>query len=272
MCEFCTKHGDGKIWYRNAANYSADLLSDLNRRSYIETFLSSAFAEGFQALGRLETIFRKKGRLPEKVKAALIAKAKTEHFGQVLPIEDIRDVVNKAVTVVRMPCACRWDSQHQEVRCCFAVSYGLEPWYQGIDMSYFGSLEDGGLERLAPEAAVEQMEALDAAGAVHSIWTMMTPFIGAVCNCTPHDCLAMRTLTGIRVETMARAEWVAVVDETLCSGCGLCAGRCHFDALHETVMREGRSMPRVDEHRCFGCGLCRTVCATGALAMRPRVS
>jgi len=41
MCEFCSKHGDGKVWYRNAANYSNDLLSDLRRRKYIETFLSS---------------------------------------------------------------------------------------------------------------------------------------------------------------------------------------------------------------------------------------
>ncbi len=76
MCEFCTKHGEGKIWYKNAANYANDLLSDLKRRNYIENFLSSAFREGFETLGRLETIFRKKGRLPKTVKSALINKAK----------------------------------------------------------------------------------------------------------------------------------------------------------------------------------------------------
>ncbi len=38
MCEFCTKHGDGKVWYKNAANYSKDLVSDLNRKKYINDF------------------------------------------------------------------------------------------------------------------------------------------------------------------------------------------------------------------------------------------
>ena len=92
MCEFCTKHGEGKIWYKNAANYANDLLSDIRRRTYIRNFLSSAFSEGFQTLGRLETIFRKKGRLPDAVKTAMINRAKEEHFGQVLPIEEISGV------------------------------------------------------------------------------------------------------------------------------------------------------------------------------------
>jgi hypothetical protein len=122
MCEFCTKHGEGKIWYKNAANYANDLLSDIRRRSYIRNFLSSAFSEGFQTLGRLETIFRKKGRLPNSVKTAMIAKAKEEHFGQVLPIEEISGLVKKARSVVRMPCACRWNIDKKEARCCYAIS------------------------------------------------------------------------------------------------------------------------------------------------------
>jgi len=53
MCDLCTKHGEGKIWYKNAINYSNDLLSDLERRRYIGNFLTTAFSEGFQTLGRL---------------------------------------------------------------------------------------------------------------------------------------------------------------------------------------------------------------------------
>ena len=182
MCEFCTKHGDGKIWYKNAANYGQDLLSDLNRRHYIENFLSSAFSEGFQTLGRLETIFRKKGKLPGAVTNAMVRKAKAEHFGQVLPIEEIGEVVSKARTVVRMPCACRWNIEKKEERCCYAVSYGPEPWYNAIDMAYFGKAQDEGLESLSPEDAMTQMKAMEAHGSIHTIWTMMTPFIGAICK------------------------------------------------------------------------------------------
>jgi ferredoxin len=266
MCEFCTKHGEGKIWYKNAANYAGDLLSDLRRRNYIENFLSSAFKEGFETLGRLETIFRKKGRLPKTVKTALINKAKEEHFGQVLPIEEISAVVNKASTVVRMPCACRWNIEKKEVRCCYAISYGPDAWYEGIDMSYFGKASDEGLESLKPDEAIQQMNEMEEHGTVHTIWTMMTPFIGAICNCSLDECLAMRTLSRVQAETMARAEYVARIDETRCNGCGLCETACHFNAI-SSAAESGRSLARIDPYICFGCGLCRRACSTGSISL-----
>ncbi len=266
MCEFCTKHGEGRIWYKNAANYAEDLLSDLSRRNYIETFLNSAFKEGFRSLGRLETIYRKKGRLPEALRAGLIRKAKQEHFGQVLPIEEIRELAGKAKTIVRMPCACRWDMEKREVRCCYAISYGPEPWYNAIDMSYFGLASDEGLESMTAEMALKQMEDLELQGAIHTIWTMMTPFIGAICNCSASGCLAMSTLSKIHVETMERAEYAAVVDETVCNGCGLCDSVCHFHAI-DSVMINGRSISRIDRVRCFGCGICRRACSVDAISL-----
>jgi Pyruvate/2-oxoacid:ferredoxin oxidoreductase delta subunit len=269
MCDLCTKHGEGKVWYQNAKNYAADLLSDLERRRYIENFLTTAFSEGFQTLGRLETIYRKKGKLPVAVTKAMVAKAKREHFGQVLPIEEISEVVRKARTVVRMPCACRWNIGKKEERCCYAVSYGPEAWYQGIDMGYFGMAQDEGLESLSPDTAIQQMTAMEANGSVHTIWTMMTPFIGAICNCSPDECLAMRTLSGTSVETMERAEFVASVDEALCSGCGLCDAVCNFHAI-KSVSRSGTSCAHIDPSRCFGCGLCRGVCSTRAISLVSR--
>ncbi len=269
MCEFCTKHGDGKIWYQNAANYANDLLSDLTRRRYIENFLTTAFKEGFETLGRIEAIYRKKGKLPQALSGAMVTRARAEHFGQVLPLEEISGVVRKARTVVRMPCACRWNIGKKEERCCYAISYGPEAWYEGIDMAYFGKASDEGLESLTPEEAVKQMSEMEEAGSVHTIWTMMTPFIGAVCNCSPEECLAMRTLSRTRVETMERAEFVATVDESLCTGCGLCDARCHFKAI-DSHTHSGKSHAHIDPHKCFGCGLCRRVCSTGAITLALR--
>ncbi len=266
MCEFCTHHGEGKIWYKNAANYSHDLLSDIRRRQYIENFLTTTFAEGFQTLGRLETIYQKRGKLPETVAKALVAKAKVEHFGQVLPIEEISTVVKQALTVVRMPCACRWSMEKKETRCCYAISYGPDPWYNGIDMASFGKASSEGLEQLSSDEAVAQMKEMEAQGAVHTIWTMMTPFIGAICNCSPRECLALKTLAQIGVETMQRAEHIASVNETLCTGCGLCASECHFKAITGTF-RSGKFLARIDSHSCFGCGLCRRACSTNAISL-----
>lgn len=266
MCEFCTKHGNGKIWYKNAANYANDLAADLKRRKYIEQFLESTIREGFATLGRLEYLFKKKGRLPDSIKKSMEERSRIEHFGQVLPIEEIRDIVTKAETIVRMPCACRWTINKNEVRCCYAVSYSPNTWYKSFDMSYFGKASDEGLESVNKEDALKQMEEMEEHGAIHSIWTMITPFIGAVCNCTAHDCIAMRTLSEIHVETMARAEHVAAVNESLCDGCGLCAGRCQFNAV-ESVQKEGRIIASIDAQKCFGCGLCRRACQAAAISL-----
>ncbi len=51
----------------------------------------------------------------------------------------------------------------------------------------------------------------------------------------------MRTLSRTSVETMERAEYVANVDEALCTGCGLCDAHCHFHAI-ESVTRNGSLM------------------------------
>ncbi len=266
MCEFCTKHGDGKIWYRNAGNYSRDLLSDIRRRAFIRDFLSTTIRDGFDTLGRLEALYMKKGRIPGTIVSRMEGRAREEHFGQVLPIEEIRELVLKAETVVRMPCACRWTAKKEEVRCCYGVSYGPQAWYKEIDMSYFGKPAGEGLELVGPEEAVRQMEEMEEHRAVHTIWTMMTPFIGAVCNCTAHDCIAMRTLSGIHVETMARAEFVAEVDETLCEGCGLCDELCQFGAV-DSVRDGGKVAAKIDRQKCFGCGLCRNACIPGAIGL-----
>jgi NAD-dependent dihydropyrimidine dehydrogenase PreA subunit len=266
MCEFCTKHGDGGIWYKNARNYAADLVSDLRRRHYVRHFLESTIGEGISSLGRLETIFRKKKALPARLVQAMVAKAREEHFGQVVPIEDIRAIIDKAATVVRMPCACRWAAQKKEERCCYAVSYSPRTWHQELDMAYFGQLPEEGFETLTGAEAVAQMEELGKEGAIHTIWTMITPFIGAICNCTPRECLGLRTLA-MEVQTLARGEYVAQVDPDLCNGCGLCEQNCPFQAIFSRTLAGGRTVAAVNHLQCYGCGLCRHHCPQEALSL-----
>ncbi len=268
MCEFCTKHGDGKVWFKNAANYAKDLMADLNRRKYIKDFFTNTIEEGIVTIGRLETIYRKKKSLPDRVVRQMVNTASEEHFGQVVTIEDIREIVGRAATVVRIPCACRWASMKKENRCCYSVSYSAETWYHDLDMSYFGTAPDMGLESITPEAAVNQMEALESEGAVHTVWTMITPFVGAICNCQPGDCLGLRTLD-IGVETMFRGEEMAVVDTSLCNGCGCCEEVCHFDAISSNGFGE-KCRAVTDSEKCFGCGLCRNSCQQDALSMVSR--
>ncbi len=269
MCEFCSKHGEGKIWYKNASNYSQDLLSDLSRRKYIEQFLKVAIKDGFKGLLRLEEMIQKRGRLPGRIVEKMVANSKIEHFGQVLPIEDVRAVVEKSAAIVRLPCACRWTIDKSELRCCYGITYNTNEWYRHLDMSYFGEPPTDLLESVSNEEAIKQMEEIERKMAIHTIWTFMTPFIGAICNCTIKDCIAMRTLSGIRVETIFRAEYAAMVDDEICTGCSLCLELCQFQAI-DSVYESGRYFAKIHPHKCFGCGLCRNACETGAIRLVSR--
>ncbi len=230
MCEFCSRHGDGQIWYRNASNYGRDLLNDLDRRHLIENFFHTTIGEGYNSLLRLEVLYRRKKRLPFSLVAQMVTKAKKEHFGQIIPMEEVEKVVSRADLIVRMPCACRYSASRKEYRCCYGISYSAGHWFRDMDFSYFGSPATDGLEQVSCEEAISQMRRLERGNAVHSIWTMMTPFIGAVCNCTPADCLALRS-RALTIETVFPAEHVARVDDGKCIGCGKCLERCQFDAI-----------------------------------------
>ena len=127
---------------------------------YIEQFLDTTIKDGYETLGRLETLFKRRGKLPDAIKG-MEEQAKREHYGQVLPIQEIRELVMKAATIVRMPCACRWTISHTEARCCYGVSFTPDAWYKDLDMSYFGKASDEGLETVAREEAIRQMKRLE---------------------------------------------------------------------------------------------------------------
>ena len=59
MCEFCTKHGEGKKWYEIMENYSRELLNDPGRRTYIEQFVPRVRKSSKDNLSRLEWVKRR---------------------------------------------------------------------------------------------------------------------------------------------------------------------------------------------------------------------
>ncbi len=98
---------------------------------------------------------------------------------------------------------------------------------------------------------------------------------GFICHCCGCCC---NLLQGVR-ETgypgiLVTSNFVAVVDEKLCTGCGLCAKACPVNAVSvEKVAVQAGPKPvklaAVQEH-CLGCGVCALKCPTGAITLQPR--
>ena len=54
-----------------------------------------------------------------------------------------------------------------------------------------------------------------------------------------------------------------IIDETRCSGCGLCLNVCPYNAI---TMDKG--IAKVSTILCRGCGSCAAICPSGAATLR----
>lgn len=258
MCEFCIQHGEGKKWYLTMENYSIELLDQNDRRKYAAEFLNGFHTRVPSSIHQLDKI--RKTPLMKLARPVLTHAQKQDHFGQVVPIEDVEKIFEIVKGVVRLPCVCRRvTTGNMNARYC----YGLT-----LDKGLMEALDDSfSLELLTTEEALKSIRRLDKEGLVHSVWTFKTPFIGGLCNCD-QDCLAYR-MTHVRKDypVMFRAEWVAEVSAETCNGCRLCMRQCQYGAFryssnHKKVI--------IDPTACYGCGVCRAVCNKNAIKLSPR--
>ncbi|MBN2079636.1 MAG: 4Fe-4S binding protein [Spirochaetes bacterium] len=87
-----------------------------------------------------------------------------------------------------------------------------------------------------------------------------------ICFCCPCCCTifkSARFFPGEVRESLVRLRGLrVVVDPSLCTGCGTCAGACFTRAI---TIADG--IASHDDSLCKGCGLCATVCPEGAVSI-----
>lgn len=256
-----------------AENYSEDLLSDLRRRRFIADFLKDPVetGNGIEAAKGLQ-------KLPlvvqTVVRSALVKKQKKMHYGQVVPIEAVEEILGFASSVTRLPCICRQFATGSEHRYCYGVS--LVPSDQSrmlevmrsIDADYLTGPDVVGLEEVPKDEALEQMRALEKKGQYHSVWTFISPFIHGFCNCD-RDCLALKATKAYAFPVMFKAEHVAAVDPDRCIGCRACMAACNFGAMRYSLANEKVD---IEATECYGCGICRAYCTKDAITLRDRAA
>jgi ferredoxin len=258
MCEFCTQHGEGKKWYLTMENYSKDLLNQNQRRKYAVEFVNGFEKRVPMSMKQLDQIRRTP--LMKLAKPVLTHMQKEDHYGQVVPMEDVEKIFEMVQGAVRLPCVCRRvTTGNMNARYCYGLTMDKE-MMEALDDSF-------SLETLSKEQALDSIRKLDKEGLVHSVWTFKTPFIGGLCNCD-QDCMAYR-ITHVRKDypVMFRAEWVAEIIPQNCNGCRQCMRRCQFGAIRYS---SANKKSFIDPMACYGCGACRSMCQLKAIKLMPR--
>lgn len=272
MCEFCTKHGEGKKWYLEVKNYSNDLLSDVKRRKFTKDFFYWTNETYKNKFNLLKAIPFKKFPIVGNVFQFIIKKwLLYTHWGQVVPIEDVEKILSITNSITRVPCICRMSTTGKECRTCFLIS--LDPQQAGIaetvDHSFFKGPDLAKLERVDKKTALNFMKESEAKGMIHTIWTFKAPFTGGLCSCDlSSGCIPMKMYDQV-APIFFRAEYIAQLDAESCIGCGECIKICQFDAIE---LDKKNKKVKIDIKKCYGCGICRSICKKNAINLIDRNS
>jgi electron transport complex protein RnfB len=228
---------DGKVLFRLApfvvGIYEASLeLMDHELAHLVEEYFSGAGAQGIMKLQpALQRVIPAQGSLKSEA---------------VLPYDDVRAILLASKTFNVRNCICRKQQDSLGQPCEYPVEMCLN------FSEYERAPQAGDLTQTEALALLDKAEQV---GLVHTVSNVMEG-VGYVCNCCGCCCGILRGITDWGIEnSVAYANYYAVIDPTFCANCGNCIERCQVGAISE-----GEGVSIVDRARCIGCGLCATGC------------
>lgn len=180
------------------------------------------------------------------------------------PTEDVHKLIDTAKAICIQPCFCQKEREAVEGhKCTYSkekcmvlskVDTSFEKWPLHARL-----ITHDEAHRLTDKFAQE--------GLIHTIAnTDMNMFI---CNCSPCCCMLVRAQAKLNVPHVFTANnFVAEIDEDICTSCGICGEQCFIQAIKETDDEKYK----VDSAACLGCGICVTKCPLEAIKLSRRES
>jgi NAD-dependent dihydropyrimidine dehydrogenase PreA subunit len=178
----------------------------------------------------------------------------------VLPQENIRELIRGAHTIAIVPCTCR-----RSMRRCHAPLDNCMQFNRGAEYS----INRGAGRKLSVEEAIAIADEAEEVGLVHT-WPFPPSFF-EICNCC-RDCCQLfdgGIYYGTLDRVMEKSRFRAEIDEGICTGCEDCVERCFFGAIEMVESGPDKSLKAaLNPDKCFGCGLCAVRCTMGAVTMK----
>ena len=174
----------------------------------------------------------------------------------ILPYDDVRKILLASKTFRVRDCICRVQQDYIGRRCTFPVK---------VCLSFSSAELPSSQNDVSQKEALALLDQVEEIGLVHTV-SNITKGIGYICNCCGCCCGILRGITewGIK-NSVAYANYYAVIDPDECLGCGTCVERCQVHAISEL---DGVAV--VDQEQCIGCGLCVTGCPNKAANLQKK--
>lgn len=172
----------------------------------------------------------------------------------ILPYDDIRRMLESAKSFRNEDCICRVQQDALgSRRCDFPVR---------LCLNFSPAERPKDPHDISKEDALALLDQAEELGLVHCVSNVVKGLF-YVCNCCGCCCGILRGITDWGIEeSVAKANYHAVIDPASCNSCGICVDRCQVKAI---VEQDG--MMVVQREKCIGCGLCVSGCAVEAAVL-----
>jgi electron transport complex protein RnfB len=181
---------------------------------------------------------------------------KTEY---ILPYDDIKPLIAQAKSFELRDCICRKQQDLAGIRKC---DFPLD-----VCLTFLPIETPEGPHSITREEALKVLDRAEDVGLVHCV-SNVAMGVYYVCNCCGCCCGVLRGITQFGIEeSVAKANYYAVVDVDECNGCGVCEDRCQVNACSVSSVGD---VARIDLAKCIGCGLCVNGCPVGAVRLERR--
>jgi Pyruvate/2-oxoacid:ferredoxin oxidoreductase delta subunit/DNA-binding Lrp family transcriptional regulator len=180
---------------------------------------------------------------------------------QILPTQKIRELIEKYDDIAVGNCYCR---QHQEFLDKPCKQIELTPSCMTLGKSARHTSNHGFSKLVSKEEALKILKKCEDAGLVHKAYHLYGDISKeevAICNCCSCCCLNARDCMIYAV--VNATNYLASIDEDLCTGCGTCVDICYNKAIE---LNEDDKAERIEEF-CAGCGVCAYHCPENAISL-----
>lgn len=194
--------------------------------------------------------------MPEQVETEILTYEKAS--------EMIRDAGGGSLTM----CYCRHQAKHLGKNC----SAPIEDVCTSLGSASEWLIRRGFARPASVDELLRVLDNTENLGLVHMADNVQNN-PAFICHCCGCCCGVLRATRENNFLTTHPSNFIPLLKEEKCNGCGACAKRCHVEALkvEETVLGNGKSKKaRVNEGLCLGCGACIRGCKQEAISLVQR--